>query len=470
MIGSPPQRPPTRRAWWHAPTPWSPITAFPNLCGRSAWLRAHAASPWCSTPTGRRRRPTSCSGLPPTWCFPPSACAPPPVSTTSVRRSPRLPPRHRLFSPSPRARETCSGARAPRCAGARSLRSRRSTRWAPATCSTARSRSRSRKAATWSRRCGSPRRRPASNARAWAAVWRPRAAPRSRPCWRRAKARLPAKASGPALRFEFQLRENSLLDTPQKHREAKRSFYRARRDYIYFPCRVCPDGRHRPQDSRSSAAGCLPLGGRDRQLGGPILDAMLEAYPTAGGRWGHSAAGRAGRSGQDRARCHRLRLDRDRRPFAAMARPIRRRGRRHARGDGVLPHGRRCRLHVARGRVRHRRLRFVLQAADRGGAAQERHLALRHGEDQGDNGAADSVRRDVKASASRFSTAMRCIAPRADFVKLRRPSPRLLNGQPRKWPESLRALRCADVLLETDKALFRHRKEYVATEFRASML
>jgi len=35
---------------------------------------------------------------------------------------------------------------------------------------------------------------------------------------------------------------------------------------------------------------------------------------------------------------------------------------------------------------------MLLQAADRGGAAQERHLALRHGEDQGDDGAADSVR------------------------------------------------------------------------------
>src|SRR5262249_14539521 len=122
------------------------------------------------------------------------------------------------------------------------------------------------------------------------------------------------------------------------------------------------------------------------------------------------------------------------------------------------------------GRARHRRLRFVLQAPDRGGAAQERHLALRHGEDQGDNGAADSVRRDVKASVSRFSTAMRCIAPRADLVKLRRPSQSRSAGSPEKWPESPRAFRCADVLLETDKALFRRRKEYITTEFRASML
>src|SRR6516165_11295555 len=235
MIGSPPRRPSTRRGWWHAPTPWSPITAFPNLCGRSAWRRAHAASPWCSTPTGRRRRPTSCSGLPPTWCFPASACAPPPVSTTSAPRSPRLPPRHRLFSPSPRARGTCFGARPPRCAAARSLRSRRSTRWAPATCSTARSRSRSRKAATWSRRCGSPPRRPGSNARVLAAAWRPRAAPRSKPCWRRPEAGSPRCASGRWI--EFQLQENSFLDTRQKRGEAKRSFYHARRDYIYFPYR-----------------------------------------------------------------------------------------------------------------------------------------------------------------------------------------------------------------------------------------
>jgi hypothetical protein len=45
-----------------------------------------------------------------------------------------------------------------------------------------------------------------------------------------------------------------------------------------------------------------------------------------------------------------------------------------------------------------------------------------------------------------------------------------LSGQPEKWPESPRALRCADVLLEADKALFRRRKEYIATEFRAFML
>ena len=36
----------------------------------------------------------------------------------------------------------------------------------------------------------------------------------------------------------------------------------------------------------------------------------------------------------------------------------------------------------------------LLQAADRSGAAQERHVALRHGEDQVDDGAADPVSRD----------------------------------------------------------------------------
>jgi Lrp/AsnC family transcriptional regulator len=73
----------------------------------------------------------------------------------------------------------------------------------------------------------------------------------------------PRKLAGQRAVGEFQLRENSLLDTPQKCREAKRSFYRPRRDCIYFARRVCRDGRHRPQDSRSSAAGCLPLGRRD---------------------------------------------------------------------------------------------------------------------------------------------------------------------------------------------------------------
>src|SRR5262249_40217281 len=37
--------------------------------------------------------------------------------------------------------------------------------------------------------------------------------------------------------IEFQLQENSFLDTREKHGEAKRSFYHARRDYIYFPYR-----------------------------------------------------------------------------------------------------------------------------------------------------------------------------------------------------------------------------------------
>src|SRR5262249_13357314 len=261
--------PPTRRAWWHAPTRWWPITVFLNSCGRSAWQRARAASPWCSTPTGRRGCPTSCSGLPPTWCFRASACAPPPASTTSAPRSPRWPARLRLFSPSPRARGTCSGAMAPPCASAPCSPSRRSTPWARVTCSTARSRSRSRTAATWARRCGLPRPRPGSNARVWAAAWRPRAAPRSKPCWREAKARRLLRQAGERPVGEFRLRENSLLDTPQKRREAKRSFYHPRRDCIYFSRTVCPDGRHRPQDSRASAAGCLPFGRRDRQSVGP---------------------------------------------------------------------------------------------------------------------------------------------------------------------------------------------------------
>src|SRR5215813_7867404 len=104
MIGSPQRRPPTRRAWWQAPTRWSPTTAFPNSYGRSAWRRAHAASPWYSTPTGRRRCPMSCSASPRMWCSPASVCAPPPASTTSAPRSPPLPRRPHLFSPSPRAR------------------------------------------------------------------------------------------------------------------------------------------------------------------------------------------------------------------------------------------------------------------------------------------------------------------------------------------------------------------------------
>src|SRR5215472_3930361 len=218
MIGSPPRRPPTQRASWQAPTRSSPITAFPNSCGRSAWRRAHAASPWCSTPTGRRRCPTSCSGSLRMWRFPASACAPPPVSMTSAPRSPRLPARPHLFSPSPRGRGTCSGARAPRCARARSSRSRRSTRWARATCSTAHSRSRWRKAATWWQHGGPAPRRGRSLARG-----------------ELKRARHQGIKSGRWI--EFQLQENSFLDTRQKRGEAKRSFYHARRDYIYFPYR-----------------------------------------------------------------------------------------------------------------------------------------------------------------------------------------------------------------------------------------
>src|SRR5262249_1298816 len=60
-----------------------------------------------------------------------------------------------------------------------------------------------------------------------------------------------------------------------------------------------------------------------------------------------------------------------------------------AGGDGVLPHGGRRRLHAAGRRDRHPGLRCVLQEADRGGAAQERDLALRHGEDEVDDRAGD---------------------------------------------------------------------------------
>ena len=63
----------------------------------------------------------------------------------------------------------------------------------------------------------------------------------------------------------------------------------------------------------------------------------------------------------------------------------------HAGGDGVLPDGGRRRLHAARRRARHRGLRHVLQEADRDGAAEERDVALRDGEDQVDDGAADPV-------------------------------------------------------------------------------
>src|SRR2546421_6742270 len=42
MTGSRPQPPATRLTWWHPPTWFSPITAFPNSCGRSAGQRARA--------------------------------------------------------------------------------------------------------------------------------------------------------------------------------------------------------------------------------------------------------------------------------------------------------------------------------------------------------------------------------------------------------------------------------------------
>ena len=45
-------------------------------------------------------------------------------------------------------------------------------------------------------------------------------------------------------------------------------------------------------------------------------------------------------------------------------------------------------------------LRRLLQAADRRGAVDQRHFALRHGEDQVDDGAADSVTRRCVGAAS----------------------------------------------------------------------
>ena len=72
-------------------------------------------------------------------------------------------------------------------------------------------------------------------------------------------------------------------------------------------------------------------------------------------------------------------------------------GRRHAGSDGVLPDGRRRRLHVARGRGRHCGLRRVLQKADRDGAVEERHVAIRDGADKIDDCVAD--RRNAIASA-----------------------------------------------------------------------
>src|SRR5262249_48223709 len=50
--------------------------------------------------------------------------------------------------------------------------------------------------------------------------------------------------------IEFQLQENSFLDTRQKRGEAKRSFYHALQDYIYFPYRGLP--RWTPSTARFS--------------------------------------------------------------------------------------------------------------------------------------------------------------------------------------------------------------------------
>ncbi len=51
-------------------------------------------------------------------------------------------------------------------------------------------------------------------------------------------------------------------------------------------------------------------------------------------------------------------------------------------------------------RARHRRLRRVLQAADRDRSAEERHVAFRNGKDQVDDGAADRLRHNPKATRS----------------------------------------------------------------------
>jgi DNA-binding Lrp family transcriptional regulator len=61
---------------------------------------------------------------------------------------------------------------------------------------------------------------------------------------------------------------------------------------------------------------------------------------------------------------------------------------------GVPPHGRRHRLHAARGRARHAGLRRLLQEADRHHAAQERDFALLDGAHQVDDGLSHRRRRE----------------------------------------------------------------------------
>ena len=57
----------------------------------------------------------------------------------------------------------------------------------------------------------------------------------------------------------------------------------------------------------------------------------------------------------------------------------------------ILSHGRRCRLHAARRRAGHRRLRRFLQTIDCRRFAQKRDVALCHGKDQVDDRFADPV-------------------------------------------------------------------------------
>ncbi len=69
-------------------------------------------------------------------------------------------------------------------------------------------------------------------------------------------------------------------------------------------------------------------------------------------------------------------------PRPGVAGRLRQRRGRDARGGGVLPAVRRHRLSDEGAGARHRRLRRLLQAPDRRGAAVGRQLRLRHGADQ----------------------------------------------------------------------------------------
>ena len=76
-------------------------------------------------------------------------------------------------------------------------------------------------------------------------------------------------------------------------------------------------GCDRPEDSRPAPDGRDAVDRRDRRARRPVADAVLEADPAAGGRRRDRPAGGGARSGEARPRADRLRLDRDRRPFAA---------------------------------------------------------------------------------------------------------------------------------------------------------